>query len=281
MYSLEVVIVLLLLFLAYVFNKPFVSYNEFEDAAKLSGYFYTLDLQDLRFRSSLSPEKYMEKYLSCFERFSLWEKIKLNYAIHKISRILPDKLRRVKWKFAKLKVNYKVEYAYPHTMRDVIILNDNVLYGDKLLSTLIHELVHVYQKLNPLDNDVLLSTMGFYRFDKIYKDIQYDFDNNILPRSVANPDKGGDYYIIKNGHRFLLRTIYSNNYDGRDVKNIGISLENREITQVNFQDDVMYQCQPNEIVAELVCRVITRKGHVRQDFYTKISEWLSRTVVQE
>lgn len=276
MYQITIIIILLILILWHMLECPFVSFNEFALAATRSGYFENLQMQDLIYRGCATSDQYLEKYLGSFVQFTLEEKFYLHHMINTARQILPYKLQNIQWKFAKLRSDVTVEFSYPHTMSDVIVLNDRTIHvksSDDLLKTLIHELVHIRQKLYPEEADLLLSELGFYRIPATV-DLSL-YSNELMPAAAANPDAVGEYYINHGSYRWLLRTAYNDHLDGRNVKNVMINMTDMTVQPVNFQEDLAYQGQPREIVAELAARIITESDYVDDKYYIPIVRWLN------
>jgi 4-hydroxyphenylpyruvate dioxygenase-like putative hemolysin len=67
----------------------------------------------------------------------------------------------IPWKFALVGATY--EAGLPHTRADIIFIEPEVINSPKLLSTLIHEKVHVYQRQNPEAMEKWLTAHGYRR----------------------------------------------------------------------------------------------------------------------
>ena len=105
------------------------------------------------------------------------------------------------WKIGFVK-NKLYESGLPHTRGDIIILSiEGVKYNTlkKLINTLIHEKIHVYQKKFPEKINIYIS---FYKFKKIKKREEYD---NIR----ANPDL--DNYIYQDNDNNTYKAQYNKN----------------------------------------------------------------------
>ena len=105
------------------------------------------------------------------------------------------------WKIGFVK-NKLYESGLPHTRGDIIILSvEGVKYNTlkKLINTLIHEKVHIYQKKFP---EKMNNYISFYNFKKIKKRDEYD---NIR----ANPDL--DNYIYQDSDNNTYKAQYNKN----------------------------------------------------------------------
>jgi len=90
------------------------------------------------------------------------------------------------------------ELGYPHTRNKIIVLNYKNIYDKDLYKTLIHERIHIYQKLFPNDINTFLN---YFEFEKIKKkDINH----------LDNPDT--DAFIYK-GNFILECKIVNNNLE--------------------------------------------------------------------
>jgi hypothetical protein len=119
-----------------------------------------------------------------------WEKVISNNSWIDIGR-----LRALPWKIG-LTEGKTYEYGLPHTRGDIIIIPVSQCgkggEEDELLDTLIHEQLHVYQKMYPEDFQKYLDSEGFVRHCK-RKDIQ-----NV----AANPD-ADEWVYSKDGEIFV------------------------------------------------------------------------------
>jgi len=122
-----------------------------------------------------------------------WETV-IDGSLEKNSWINMDRLRALPWKIG-LTEGKTYEYGLPHTRGDIIIIPvSHCGKGgeDELLDTLMHEQLHVYQKMYPEDFQKYLDNEGFVRHCK-RKDIQ-----NV----AANPD-ADEWVYSKDGEIFV------------------------------------------------------------------------------
>lgn len=259
-------LVIILIFILYA-NIEILSRKELETLVINNKYFYNLSNDDLWYRQSTTHQEYIKKYLASYLPISYYHKVKLYLAVIYMNIILPNKLKPTKWRFVQLKSDPYIECSFPHTLNDVIILVDYVLEYDfnKLLATLIHEAVHIYQRYNVYEKDQLLRQLGFFK------------ENTNDISTVANPDHDNNaYFVIKYGKKKYLTTRYNKaSWFGGDIHNILIDSTGRELEEAKFQDGISYQAQPNEIMAEIIPRVILKNDYVRPDWYKIIEKWLN------
>lgn len=239
-------------------NNLFIEKDKFIKILLTNEYFKTLSELDLFYRKSKSKISYLYKYINSIVEINDAEKKYLNTLYNNVYKILPDKLRKIKFKIAKIKFDKTVENGYPHTLENIIIINDDFYKRDQI-NTLIHEIVHIYQREYPNETDDYLSLINYYKLD-IEKNNNL-FINKFLNKQASNPDcrLNTHYYIIKNNKKKLIRTIYNSKFFGGDVSNIIIDMENGKIENIHIQDKIKYEGQPNEVMAEIIARVITNK----------------------
>ena len=151
-------------------------------------YFESLSRADLFARSSRSAAEYSAKYLAAVvTELTPYQADVIGKAVEKATGLLRryQYIREIPWKIAVLGLD--IEDGFPHTHADVICLTLRTLEYTvfKLTATLIHEMVHVFQRVHPVNTHILLlKRLGL----KIQTPIQIQNPNLNLIR--ANPDKG-------------------------------------------------------------------------------------------
>ena len=127
------------------------------------------------------------------------------------------KFNEIPWKIGFV-CNQNYENGLPHTRGNIIILNKNklMLNGDmKNMKTLIHEQIHIYQKMYPLEVDYYLKKK---HFTKIKKKTKYD---NIR----ANPDLND--YIYKDNDNNVYKAVY--NINPNSIEDIVYYPQNKQL----------------------------------------------------
>jgi len=107
-----------------------------------------------------------------------------------------NKIQKSPWVIG-CSIGENYEFGYPHTRNNIIILNYNNIYDKDLYKTLIHERIHVYQKLFPKDMNKFLKYFGFEKIKR--KDITH----------LDNPDTNN--YIYKKNDFIFECNIIDNN----------------------------------------------------------------------
>lgn len=153
-------------------------------------YISSLSPFDLEARDVRSPQEYMNKIINDCYNFTDSQKKKLeNYS--KIARNFFD--NNYVWKFALIGDVY--EEGFPHTRTDIIFISPKILnYNETdLITILIHESIHIYQRYNKTE-------MNKYLKDKGYS-VSRRRDSEPFIR--ANPDLDEYIYKDKNGDELL------------------------------------------------------------------------------
>lgn len=126
----------------------------------------------------------------------------IDIANNKIKKIKIDgfdgkKAVKIQWIIGVFK-NNNYEYGLPHTRNFVIVLPEHILSNISLLiKILIHEKIHIYQKMYPCDINSWLDNNKFTKYKLI--------DNTDNCR--ANPDI--DNYLYKNYKGEILLSVYN------------------------------------------------------------------------
>lgn len=188
--SIVIIFLVVILYLNYYIkflNKDEL-YNELEQDN--DNYLKNLNTANLTLRNVKSIDDYLiilEN--SCYTLSSL-EKLKIYYNYWKIKNKIDNiqcigidnnKLKNLKFKVGCF-TGKEYEFGFPHTRSDIIVLNYNNLYDNNLDKTILHELIHIYQKKYPED---IQAYLNFYNFTKISA-----FKNN----NRMNPDITNEIY---------------------------------------------------------------------------------------
>ena len=183
-----------------VYNHPDNYYDSFSNL-------------DLKARNVKSLDEYLRKIRSvCFYSDAGADKNKIiRRCITRASKdmgkedkgkwIDMNKLLTLPWKIAVTSGGSTYEYGFPHTRGDVIVVNEkDVKDDDEFVDTLLHEQMHVYQKMYPEDFQKYLDSEGFVRYCR----------RNRIQNVAANPDADAWVYM-KDGEVFVGQ------YSGRNI----------------------------------------------------------------
>jgi len=120
------------------------------------GYIKTLNKQDLRDRSCKTQSEYKLKYINNIIEFTLLQKERIKRYVRQASEFLRTvrspfisnyHMMKIPWVFAR--TTMLLETGHPHTRQGVIFLPENSLDRPdiNIVRTLVHEQIHVYQKM--------------------------------------------------------------------------------------------------------------------------------------
>lgn len=171
----------------------FVSESYIQEVVKSSTYFNNMNTADLKARCVPSKTAYKDKYITSFTKFSLKEKYHLWHLVSQADILIKHRfpsLYNIPWKFAKL--NDSLEAGFPHTLGDIIILSDRFFatpFQTFQINTIIHEKVHVLQRLKPQWATKVIHEWGFVEYN-IHEDVPPRRNNPDLPQSVFGLEDG-------------------------------------------------------------------------------------------
>lgn len=174
---------------------------------KFQNYYNNMDENNIKLRKINDKDIFLNNLYKCFYNCDVYEKYILKNAIDiahsKLNQInchgfYSYKLNNIPWKIG-FSYLYDYEFGLPHTHNDIIILNKDNIYEDDLVTILIHERIHVYQRLFPYD---IKEYLLYNSFEKIAK--KTDIDR-------VNPDTD-EYIYARDG------LIYECKIDGNKVK---------------------------------------------------------------
>jgi hypothetical protein len=154
-------------------------------------YIKNLSKYDLYARDVSMPEEYIYKIIDGCLNFTESQIEKLN-SCSKIARKFFD--NKYTWKFSL--INDVYEEGFPHTRADIIFLSPKIVNydDDALITVLIHESIHIYQRYNK-DINKYLKENGYT--------ISRRRDSELLIR--ANPDLDEYIYKDRNGNELFYK----------------------------------------------------------------------------
>jgi hypothetical protein len=148
-----------------------------------------MNASDLKARNAISINDYISKYKNSIVEFTQKENIQLQDLTKQADKLLIKypKLVSIPWKFKKLSNN--IENGFPHTLNDTIFLS-----SIPSLQTLIHEKMHVYQRLYPIETTKLIHDIWGFQIKEKQENITNIRNNPDLNSFVYGKD---DYYIVQ------------------------------------------------------------------------------------
>jgi hypothetical protein len=232
-------LILLLLIFVFFYFKPnrritFLTKSQACKILKFKPYFNNFNQNDFKVRNCKDIQDCMNLYCNNIKSFTYNEKaIIINY-VNKVRK--HPFLKPYNWKFIRVK---DIENSYPHTQKDCIVISDTFMeeiihYNGS--STLIHEQIHVIQRLDSKKmNQHLKKELYFFPIKNLKGVEQY------LSNSRSNPDEDlNNLWVYKN--KMLPICLYkSNPHQLSDAGYYGLKVENNEIISEliplhNFKD---------------------------------------------
>ena len=224
------VLIILIVILFYFLNKN-LSLNEYFNNNEIifyrknnlynilkkdqDNYFKTFFDYDLKVRNVDNVEEYYQKMYNsiCNPDIDIINKItnyisniKLKITNYKLTNNFYNGINLTKFLDLKWRIGFVCDNNYenglPHTRNNIIILNKNkidISSDIKIMKTLIHEQIHIYQKEYPNEVNKYLNNYGFKKIKEREK------NDNIR----ANPDLDNFIYQDKNYNTY--KAIYNNN----------------------------------------------------------------------
>ena len=174
------------------------------------GFVGSMTARDLRERGATSSDDYVSAISGAGRDFSRNERRRLCDAAREADRRSPEKLRTIPWKLAKVAGVYDV--GLPHTRGDLVFLYDKHVSEESsledLVDTLVHEKVHLYQRMNE-------RSIAEYLRRKGYRRIERRADAATWTR--ANPDTDGWVYVRTDGAPIAEHPYEEMAYDLRSM----------------------------------------------------------------
>lgn len=223
----------------------------------------TIDLQVRGFQTGQHAD-YAHHYINAFKKVTETDKS----IIAKAMKIVHDQLKDypnmlyTRWSFVKL--SNGIENSFPHTIGDMIILNNLFLKKDiqYIAKTLIHERFHVMQRTHPI------------LFRELYTKMNFAQHSVIRPNLLrSNPDLDGNLYIHEKSQRIPIQ-LYTSQYvsslsqSSTQVLDMDGSVMSDEPNNEMFGLPSSFYCQlehPAEITACLLTEIITNPSFVERE----------------
>ena len=219
-----IIIYILVLLILFLQQKPYESIH-FLDKEQLfdllkndnDNYYKTFNKNDYKTRNINNINEYINLIKESTTDFTYFEKTKLIRCVEKVNIYFDNikyewfdgkKANTILWKFGCVK-NKIYENGLPHTRIDTIILSKeyvNTYDDNQLIKLLIHEKIHVYQKMFPNDVQLYIKLNGFMPIKK------RDMNDNIR----ANPDL--DNWIYKDKDSNIYKAQY--NKDPKTISDV-------------------------------------------------------------
>lgn len=160
------------------------------------------------------------------------------------------RLFSIEWKFIFLDADHFIENTFPHTHSDTIFLHSNHfnLRKKSRISTIIHEKIHVYQRLFPIPYHKML--FDVYKL-KIHS---YLPTHPKIDQIRKNPDN--NWLVYKDGNEIILPLIKENATTLSDV--VYTKLNNNKVE--SKYASLPLNEHPNETFAYFITEMILTKN---------------------
>lgn len=252
-------------------NIIFVSKEYINQIIDESNYFNRMNNIDLLVRDVNSTSSYKKLYKEGITNFTKDEKNILNTLCNSIDESIKNtkKLVNFKWKFAKL--SSTIENGWPHTLGDVIILSSDFFNSSNQKITLLHEKIHIYQRIYPIETNKLFIEWNFKPAIKL-ESIQLsrnnpDINDFVYKKSVGDTDNIiVQLYNSKNPTSIADSKPYI--YDDNENPT-PITQEELNISKIASQYE-----HPNEIMATVIPQIIINKFDEKTEFIEKTKLWI-------
>ena len=194
-------------------------------------YVRNLTKYDLIARKSQDHDSYLKRISACVSSFKDADKKKLIKCTKSADQFLKNfkwnnldcnEISILPWKIALTSKinNFEYEDGLPHTRKDIIFLTRNNLNSNEhdLINILIHEKVHIYQRMNKTKMNSIVNDMGFVVFTQT--------SQSILKLKRSNPDINDKvYYDKQKGILNLCKYSSENPSNISDVESNNMSSE--------------------------------------------------------
>ena len=216
---------------------------QFKECIEKNTYFDNFNDTDKRLRSCTTNCK--DDYYGSIRVLSNNEYVFLNPIIQRINDMLSEYLvfKEIPWKIV---ICNGKESQFPHTHGDFIVLPDNFIKINNLMKLLIHEKVHIYQRLYPCQTNILFTR--FWGFN-----IKNMLNKNNRANRRSNPDINNIVYIDD----------YGNEFDNTFVENA------TSLGEIKDKRD-----HPNEMMAYILQEYLMQSMRSNQD-NQDIQDWLN------
>lgn len=269
------IFIFLYLYLYYLLSKKtlyikYLSINEFKNITNLSDFFNNMNSYDLQVRKSNNNNEYLKKYQLGYRTFTKQQKKILDNIVNIIENKINkyDNFKNIKWIFVKIDTN--LENSYPHTIENVIVLSDNFFnYSFKSqINTIIHEKIHIYQRIYPEYIHILYNKWGF-------KKINFTINNNRNNPDIKNYYSYNNNILIQLYINDPLELYHSNTYFIDLENNNKIIIDKNIIKQYNLPDIFINKLEhPSEIMAEIISLYLTNSYHKNDKWIIILKEWM-------
>lgn len=263
-------------------NGPqYISQQGMQKVVDNTPFFDRMNYYDLKARRASSKERYKHMYMSGIMEFTPDEKAMLAGLVETCEQRVLNKTKRlnsIPWKFCKLDANY--ENGWPHTLEDVIIIPSDFLSKDtsrnKIIETLIHEKIHVFQRLYQKETTALINSWGFQSVRT---------PDYVRQLARNNPDLEGFFHFHYMAPVQLYNTQDPTSLSDSDVVVVDITKPTLTTVQGGLSKlaipNVIHQTEhPYEIMASLIPKIYLSPDNLEKGNHivSTTIDWCERTL---
>ena len=206
-----------------------------------SNYFERLNKYDLIARNTKDRDSYRQTYKKSIRKLTPNELNLLHDLISELNNkylYKYSKLYRIPWYIVKFE---DVELNYPHTLGDIIFLPQKFLTNPNI-KTLLHEKIHIFQRMYPIETSKIITQLGFKPYDT----------QQSITNLRSNPDTDSFIYINN-------KTVQAQVYTSENPNDISESEIKLIIGDTYWKVDNSYQKDhPFEIMACMITDFILK-----------------------
>lgn len=248
-------------------NNIFVDKKYVKLVVNESTYFDSMNTLDLQARGANSREVYKNRYLDGIAKFSSAQKSVLQKLVRQANIYLSGypRLAGIKWKFAYMK-DHKVENGFPHTLGDIIILPASFFKNneDKQLETIIHEKIHIYQRMYPLETNEYIINVLHFEIKNIPSEVRDKIRSN---PDLNNVVYGRGSYAFAQVFKDSPASLYDSYPAKIDIKTLNIeTIVGLDVLPLHIQKYVGQIEHPYEIMACYLAHALVNND--RRDVHT-------------
>ena len=233
-------------------------------ASAAAAFIKTLSASDLHARNAPSVEAYMRQYASSVETApSVAQTTKLARTITMCDALAAHTfpmLLRAPWNVAIFR-GRGAENGFPHTHGALILIPDTLLSRPELAETLLHEKVHIFQRLFPRETQALFARYLSLKRVRTRVDPAPDPAPDL---ARANPDLDGHLYARVDGS-----TCYQK-FDDATPRNLASSRVYCTSSTLTTPEHE----HPNETMAYAIARILVKGPDHKNPIHSAVGAWM-------
>lgn len=182
----------------------------------IHAYFNTFDTINSKNRNCSSNISCQENYTNSLKKANVENEV-MSKALKEADSFLKNhkKIYNIPWKIVSFSPTVSGEYPYPHTHGDTIFLPENWENRENdldniksMTTTLIHEKIHIYQRMYPIETHLLIFNVWKYNIIDHVKNYESrnKKENNSFPSIRRNPDT--NHFLYSDDENKMILPIF-------------------------------------------------------------------------